>query len=130
MPRAKAADPGWTSWRGHDIVGYPIELYTCPRVLGVRVLRVLWVCRWQGKYGCALSEESVADQKRYGEEVNGGGEREVVAVELVIVTQTRRVFESVCPTVPSSRPAHCSSPTMGSVNLLILLACIGILHGT
>ena len=30
MPRSKAADPGWTSWRGHDIVVDPIEFYTCP----------------------------------------------------------------------------------------------------
>jgi len=35
VPRAKTADPGWTSWRGHDIVVNPIELYTCPRVFGV-----------------------------------------------------------------------------------------------
>jgi hypothetical protein len=30
MPGTEAANPGWTSWRGHDIVVYPIEFYTCP----------------------------------------------------------------------------------------------------
>ena len=57
MSGAEAADPGWTSWGGHDIVAYPTELDTCPRLLGIGVLRVLWVYRWQWKYGCALSEE-------------------------------------------------------------------------
>ena len=57
---AKAAEPGWTSWRGHDIVVDPIELYTRPRV-GVSCL--LEMCRWQWKYGYTLGNELVADQK-------------------------------------------------------------------
>jgi len=56
---AEAADPGWTSRGGHDIVAYLTELYTCPRLLGIGVLRVLWVCRWRWKYGYTLSEELV-----------------------------------------------------------------------
>jgi len=72
MPRAKSGEPGWTSWRGHDIVVYPIEFNTCPRVLGVSVSCVLWMCRWQGKYGKTLGDEPVADQKLYEERVEGG----------------------------------------------------------
>jgi len=42
VSRAKAAaDPGWTSWRGHDIVMDLIELYTCPRIFGVGEWRFL-----------------------------------------------------------------------------------------
>ena len=63
VPRAEAADPGWTSWGGHDIFVYLAEFDTCPRVLGVGVLRVPWVYRWQGKYGYTLSKEAVADRK-------------------------------------------------------------------
>ena len=46
MPRAEAADPGWTSWRRHDIVVDLIEVYTCPRLLRVGVACILLVCRW------------------------------------------------------------------------------------
>jgi hypothetical protein len=81
VPRAKAAEPGWTGWRGHDIVVYAIELYTCPRFLGVGVSRVLQVCRWQGKYDCTPSEELVADHRIYGEGAEEeGGDRWVSAV--------------------------------------------------
>ena len=69
MPRAEAADPGWTSWRGHDTVLNSIEFYTCPRVLGGGSSWVL--CRWKGKNACTLSEESVADQKLHGREAEG-----------------------------------------------------------
>jgi len=41
---------------------------------------------------------------------------------------TRRVFEFVC-TTPITATSSLSSPTMGATNLLILLACIGVLHG-
>lgn len=41
VPGAKAGDPRWTSWRRHVVGVYPIELYTCPRVLGVGVSRAL-----------------------------------------------------------------------------------------
>jgi len=60
VPWAKAAEPGWTSWRGHDIVVDPIELYTRPRV-GVSCF--LEMCRWQWKYGYTLCNELVTDQK-------------------------------------------------------------------
>ena len=75
MPRAEAADPGWTSWGGHAILVYLAELDTCPRVLGVGVLRVLWVDGWQGKYGYTLSKELVAGRRICGEGAEGGGER-------------------------------------------------------
>ena len=76
VPRAKAAaNPGWTSWRGHDIVVNPIELYTRPRVLGVAVSCALYMSRWQGKYDYTLSNDLVADQKRYREGVEEGGEK-------------------------------------------------------
>ena len=61
MSRAEAAEPGWTSWRGHDIVMYLIELDTCPRILGASC--VLRVCGWKGKYCNTLGDEPVADQK-------------------------------------------------------------------
>jgi len=76
VSRAKAAaNPGWTSWRGHDIVVNPIELYTRPRVLGVAVLCVLYMGRRQGKYDYTLSNDLVADQKRYREGVEEGAEK-------------------------------------------------------
>ena len=118
MPRAEASDPGWTSWRGHGIVVDLTELDTCPRVLGIDVPCILRVRRWQGKYVDALSEESVADQEICG---GGVGEREAsqpaclsLFVHAPIVTASLIVL----------------SPSMGSVNFLILLACIGVLHGT
>ena len=46
MPRTETADPGWTSWRRHDIVVDLIELDTCPRLLRVGVAYILPVCRW------------------------------------------------------------------------------------
>ena len=72
VPRAEAAKPGWTSWGGHDIAVYLTQSYTCPQSLGAGVSCVLGVCRWQGKYGCTLSEGSAADRKRYGEGAEGG----------------------------------------------------------
>jgi len=38
------------------------------------------MCRWQGKYDYTLSNGLVADQKRYREGVEEGGEKWVVEV--------------------------------------------------
>lgn len=73
VSRAEAADPGWTSWGGHDIPVYLTEFYTCPRLFRVGVLRGLRVCHWQWKYGYTFNKELVAEKKFYGGETEGDG---------------------------------------------------------
>lgn len=83
MPRAKAANPGWTSWGGHGIVEYLIEFYTCPGVLRFGFSCTVYVCRWKGKYTCTFSKEMVADRILQGGEGERGGLQQLNA-ELVM----------------------------------------------
>ena len=113
---------------GEDMISSWIRL-SFIRVLEL-VCRVFWRC--VAGSGSMVTPSAMSWSQTRSDTGGGGGSRRggVPTVELMVMRFRHVACLSLFVRHPSSCPPHCSSPTMVSINLLILLACVGVLHGT